>query len=62
MIIIRENRMFYCNKASPFHLVSVKHSTIQVVFDAAEANFFILYLPPGAVLSSREPLSWVLQE
>lgn len=48
--------MLYCNNASPFHLVSIKHSKIHVLFDAAEANFFISHFPPGAVLSLAESL------
>lgn len=48
--------MLYCNNASPFHLVSIKRSKIHVLFDAAEANFFILHFPPGAVLFLAESL------
>lgn len=48
--------MLYCNNASPFHLVFIKHSKIHVLFDAAESNFFILHFPPGTVLSLAESL------
>ena len=48
--------MLYCNNASPFHLVSIKHSKIHVLFDAAEANLFILHFPPGTVLCLAEIL------
>lgn len=48
--------MLNCNNASPFHLISIKHSKIHVLFDAAEANFFILHFLPGAVLFLAESL------
>lgn len=48
--------MLHGNNVSPFHLFSIKHGKIHVLFDAAKASLSILHFLPGAVLPLAESL------